>query len=256
MHSTYAWTCREDTDSIFAALAGTGYSRFNAVLNVILRSPIPPSHIPSFPSSSAGVSPPRVLARCLSLLVLATPARTRARHVQHALGQSPPSPKSAPRMAAAVFLHNAIFAVDPPSPPAATAAIIGAGHANRAPNRRGPHAHDRQLSSVSSITLQASTSDHSHPTESLIHPDHLGSSESSVYLDLLARQPTYPSNTTHLHDRASGLSLQGDAVSPRERKERHEKEVRRRLRRLRLVQRVLWIIIGECGSTFVSVVLA
>ena len=147
-------------------------------------------------------------------------------------------------MAAALFLHNAIFAADPPSPPAATAAILGAG-AHRAPNRRGPHAHDRHLSSVSSITLQTSTSDHSHPTESLIHPDHLGSSESSVYLDLLARQPTHPGSTTHLPDRTSGLSLQGDAVSPRERKERHEKEVRRRLRRLRLVQRVLWVIIGE-----------
>ena len=150
-------------------------------------------------------------------------------------------------MAAAVFLHNAIFAADPPSPPAATAAILGAG-AHRAPNRRGPHAHDRHLSSVSSITLQTSTSDHSHPTESLIHPDHLGSSESSVYLDLLARQPTHPGSTTHLPDRTSGLSLQGDAVSPRERKERHEKEVRRRLRRLRLVQRVLWVIIGECSA--------
>ncbi|PIL25862.1 hypothetical protein GSI_11615 [Ganoderma sinense ZZ0214-1] len=145
-------------------------------------------------------------------------------------------------MAAAVFLHNAIFAADPPSPPAATAATLGAG-AHRAPNRRAHHAHDRRLSSVSSITLQTSTSDHSHPTESLIHPDHLGSSESSVYLDLLARQPTHPGSLTHPPDRTSGLTLQGDAVSPRERKERHEKEVRRRLRRLRLVQRVLWVII-------------
>ncbi|KAI1790544.1 hypothetical protein LXA43DRAFT_890718 [Ganoderma leucocontextum] len=146
-------------------------------------------------------------------------------------------------MAAAVFLHNAIFAADPPSPPAATPAIIGAG-AHRAPNRRSAHAHDRHLSSVSSITLQTSTSDHSHPTESLIHPDRLGSSESTVYLDLLARQPTHPSSPTHRRDHPSGLSLQGDVLSPRERKERYEKDVRRRLKRLRLMQRVLWVIIG------------
>ena len=133
-------------------------------------------------------------------------------------------------MAAALYLHNAIFTTEPASPPSVA-------HTHRSPNRRVPH--DRQLSSVSSVTLQTSTSEHSHPTEPLIHP---GSSESTVYLDLLARQPTHPSSPA---GRTQGLSLQGDPVTPRERRIQHERVVRRRLKRLRLVQRVLWVIIGE-----------
>ncbi|KAI0369331.1 hypothetical protein BV20DRAFT_1079338 [Pilatotrama ljubarskyi] len=131
-------------------------------------------------------------------------------------------------MAAAVFLHNAIFTTEPPPP---------ASLAHRAPNRRGPH--DRQLSSVSSVTLQTSTSEHSHPTEPLIHP---GSSESSVYLDLLARQPTHPSSPP---PRGLGLTLQGDPVTPRERRNLWEQSVRKRLKRLRWAGRVLLGII--CG---------
>ncbi|KAI0673148.1 hypothetical protein C8Q78DRAFT_969883 [Trametes maxima] len=133
-------------------------------------------------------------------------------------------------MAAAVFLHNAIFTTDPPPP---------ASLAHRAPNRRVPHG--RQLSSVSSVTLQTSSSEHSHPTEPLIHP---GSSESSVYLDLLARQPTHPSSPP---PRGVGLSLQGDPITLRERRNLWETAVRRRLKRLRWAGRVLLGIICECG---------
>ncbi|EIW56467.1 uncharacterized protein TRAVEDRAFT_65689 [Trametes versicolor FP-101664 SS1] len=126
-------------------------------------------------------------------------------------------------MAAAVFLHNAIFTADPPPP---------ASLAHRAPNRRGPH--DRTLSSVSTVTLTTSTSEHSHPTEPLIHP---GGSESSVYLDLLARQPTHPSSAPE--PRPQGLTLQGDPVTPRERRSLWERSVRKRLQRLRWTGRVL-----------------
>lgn len=140
-------------------------------------------------------------------------------------------------MAAALYLHNAIFTTEPSSPPLSAAHV----HTHRSPgtgSRRNPH--DRQLSSVSSFTLRTSTSEHSHPTEPLIH----GSRESSVYLDLLAQQPTHPSSTL---PRALGLTLDGDPVTPRERRIQYERMVRRRLRRLRWVQRVLWIVIGECG---------
>ncbi|KAH9853003.1 hypothetical protein C2E23DRAFT_824411 [Lenzites betulinus] len=133
-------------------------------------------------------------------------------------------------MAAAVFLHNAIFTADPPPP---------ASLAHRAPNRRGPH--DRQLSSVSTVTLQTSTSEHSHPTEPLIH----GHSESSVYLDLLARQPTHPSSHP---PRGPGLSLQGDPVTLRGRRSIWERSVRKRLKRLRWAGRVLLAVIGECSA--------
>ncbi|TFK92158.1 hypothetical protein K466DRAFT_643503 [Polyporus arcularius HHB13444] len=137
---------------------------------------------------------------------------------------------------AAVFLHNAIFTTEPPS----LAHPQSGPHPHwqhRAPNRRLPH--DRQLSSVSTVTLQTSTSEHSHPTEPLIHP---GSSASSVYLDLLARQPTHPSSPPPA--RGSGLTLRGDPVTARERRTQYEQTVRRRLKRLRWAQRALFVIIG------------
>ncbi|KAI0693091.1 hypothetical protein C8T65DRAFT_668748 [Cerioporus squamosus] len=141
---------------------------------------------------------------------------------------------------AAVFLHNAIIATEPASPPSLAHPHPHFGPhptQHRAPNRRTTH--DRQLSSVSSVTLQTSTSEHSHPTEPLIHP---GSSESSVYLDLLARQPTHPSSPPPA--RGSGLTLQGDPVTARERRTQYERMVRRRLQRLRWAQRALFVIIG------------
>ncbi|KAJ2965894.1 hypothetical protein NUW54_g13963 [Trametes sanguinea] len=146
-------------------------------------------------------------------------------------------------MAAAVFLHNAIFTNEPPAPPASIAPRVSigstsTGHGRSSNHRRGPHM--RQLSSVSSVTLQTSTSEHSHPTEPLIHP---GSSESSVYLDLLARQPTHPSSPPPT--RGTGLTLQGDPVTQRERRNIWERAVRRRLQRLRWAGRALTVII--CG---------
>ncbi|RDX47657.1 hypothetical protein OH76DRAFT_726007 [Lentinus brumalis] len=138
---------------------------------------------------------------------------------------------------AAVFLHNAIFTTEPASPPSLAHPQSGPHPhwQHRAPNRRVPH--DRQ-SSVSTVTLQTSTSEHSHPTEPLIHP---GSSESSVYLDLLARQPTHPSSPPPA--RGSGLTLRGDPVTARERRTQYEQMVRRRLKRLRWAQRALLVII-------------
>ncbi|KAI8990371.1 hypothetical protein BD414DRAFT_483405 [Trametes punicea] len=144
-------------------------------------------------------------------------------------------------MAAALFLHNAIFTTEPPPP-----ASLAHAHAHRSgPTSPGGGSHrrslhTRQLSSVSSVTLQTSASEHSHPTESLIHP---GSSESSVYLDLLARQPTHPSSPPPTS--GVGLTLQGDPVTQRERRSLWERTVRRRLKRLRWAGRVLTAII--CG---------
>ncbi|CDO68745.1 hypothetical protein BN946_scf184989.g11 [Trametes cinnabarina] len=146
-------------------------------------------------------------------------------------------------MAAAVFLHNAIFTNDPSAPPASIGhrVSIGSastGHGRSSNHRRAPHM--RQLSSVSFVTLQTSTSEHSHPTEPLIHA---GSSESSVYLDLLARQPTHPSSPPPA--RGTGLTLQGDPVTQRERRNVWERAVRRRLKILRWVGRGLTVIL--CG---------
>ena len=147
---------------------------------------------------------------------------------------------------AAVFLHNAIFATDPPAPPPSAVAHRGAPHSPpSSPHPHGRsssgarHAHDRTLSSVSLQTLQTLPSDQSHPTESLIHG--ADDSASTVYLDLLARQPKHPSSPATM----GGLTLQGDPLSARERRVQRERTVRRRLRRLRWVQRALWAVIAE-----------
>ncbi|KAI0946294.1 hypothetical protein AcV7_010309 [Taiwanofungus camphoratus] len=130
---------------------------------------------------------------------------------------------------AALYLHQALFASEPSPPPTL---------AHRSPGSRTPH--DRQLSSVSSVTLRTTShSDHSHPTEPLLHPP---SSESSVYLDLLSRQPHHPDGSGSGPN--TGLNLEGDPVTVSERRGHWERVVRKRLRRLRWTRRSLLVIIG------------
>lgn len=135
---------------------------------------------------------------------------------------------------AALYLHQALFASEPSPPPTL---------AHRSPGSRTPH--DRQLSSVSSVTLRTTShSDHSHPTEPLLHPP---SSESSVYLDLLSRQPHHPDGSGSGPN--TGLNLEGDPVTVSERRGHWERVVRKRLRRLRWTRRSLLVIIGKASST-------
>lgn len=130
-------------------------------------------------------------------------------------------------MAAALYLHNALFAREP-SPP-----VI----AYRPSYGRLPH--DRHLSSISSMTLRTSVSEHSHPTEPLLHSPY----SESAYHELLARQPGHPDRPVSAWETA--LSLDSEPVSQREQRRSRELEVRKSLRRLRWLRRALLLLIGS-----------
>lgn len=122
---------------------------------------------------------------------------------------------------AALYLHNAIFI---PEPSDATSP------------------HTRNLSTLSSGTLHTTTSEHSHPTEPLLQST---TSESVAYLDLLSRQPTHPNASQRSPDWDTGLSLDGDAATARERKGYWEQSIRKRLKRLKAMKGTLEAVIGE-----------
>ena len=126
---------------------------------------------------------------------------------------------------AALYLHHALFATDPPSPPSLAHSSSHGSH---------------HYSSPSSVTLRASTSEHSHPTEPLLNGPYL---QAAAYQDILANQPVYSeaSRTSW----TAGLSLSGDPVTARERKRQWERQVRRKLRCLRWAKRVLKGVIGR-----------
>lgn len=96
---------------------------------------------------------------------------------------------------------------------------------------------------ISNATLLTTTSEHSHPTEPLLHSH---TSESVAYLDLLSRQPTHPS-APHLGWTTS-LSLNGDPITSRERKGFREHFVKRRLRRFNVIKGILEFVMGRCLS--------
>ncbi|EMD30901.1 hypothetical protein CERSUDRAFT_120243 [Gelatoporia subvermispora B] len=123
---------------------------------------------------------------------------------------------------AALYLHHALFATEPSLPPSLVL---------RAPNRTG---HDRHLSTITTV---ASVSDNTHPTEPLLH-----GSDSTVYLDLLARQPSHPSE--RLRQASGGLDLHGDPITQREYRTRWEQGIRKRLKTLRWTSRVLRGVAG------------
>jgi len=130
---------------------------------------------------------------------------------------------------AALYLHQALFAPEPSVPP-----ILSPSPHVQLPNR--------QLSSVSTVTLRTTShSDHSHPTEALLSP--VDTESSAAYLDLLSRQPHHPSSPGSRTD--VPLNLEGDPMTPGERRSRWERRVRRRLRRLRWTKRTLLVVIGE-----------
>ncbi|KAF9463498.1 hypothetical protein BDZ94DRAFT_1258957 [Collybia nuda] len=97
---------------------------------------------------------------------------------------------------AALYIHNAVHSAEP---------------STSSRNLTSPH--NRNISTVSSTTLWASTSEHSHPTEPLLHSE---TSESVAYLDLLSRQPVYPHGPQPPHSRS--ISFDGDPLTMRERK--------------------------------------
>ncbi|KAH8077102.1 hypothetical protein BXZ70DRAFT_707715 [Cristinia sonorae] len=126
---------------------------------------------------------------------------------------------------AALYLHNALFGNEPSSPPPI----------HRRPlSGRDPHS--RQLSSRSSVTIHASTSEHSHPTEPLLQ------GESSAYRDMLSRQPRYPSGVSSEWDTA--LSLDVEPASRRELQRLSEISLRKRIRRLRWASRSVLYLMG------------
>ena len=129
---------------------------------------------------------------------------------------------------AALYLHNALFTTEPPSPPPPS--ISRRQHAGRVP-------HDRHISSQSSVTLHTSTSEHSHPTEPLLQ------GESSAYRDLLSRQPPHPSGPRTGWETA--LSLEAEPVSNSERRKLSDLSLRKRIRRLRWASKGVLYLMGE-----------
>ncbi|KAJ7038875.1 hypothetical protein C8F04DRAFT_950626 [Mycena alexandri] len=119
---------------------------------------------------------------------------------------------------AALYLHNSIWVPD----------------AAETPHGLSPH--NRTTSSTTLQTLPIS--EHSHPTQPLLHSS---TSESVAYLDLLSRQPTHPNAP---RGSAMGLSFDGDPTTVRERKGYVEKVVRRRLRRLKIMMAVLEVVMA------------
>lgn len=138
---------------------------------------------------------------------------------------------------AALYLHNAIFT------PEASESSIPAS-----PDPYTPH-HGRHRSSHSSFTVapsfRTSTSEFSHPTEPLLHPEISGS---HAYSDLLSRQPAHPSGPQPGWD--MGLSLVGDQPTMRERKDFWERTVKKRLRRLRFTKLAMEMLLGAYSNIF------
>ncbi|PSR73040.1 hypothetical protein PHLCEN_2v11144 [Hermanssonia centrifuga] len=122
---------------------------------------------------------------------------------------------------AALYLHQALFASDIPPQPS----IV---HRIGSP-------HEQQLSSISTGTLRTTTTDHSHPSEPLLHTPY---TESSVYLDLLSRQPLHPDEAART-SWVPTLSLESDPMTPRERRRLREEVKRKRIRRLKWVKNIL-----------------
>ena len=129
---------------------------------------------------------------------------------------------------AALYLHQALFANDSLPTPV---------QAHR--SSRGPH----DYPTLSAVTLRTSTSEHSHPTEPLLHGPY---PQDSAFQDILSSQPVYSESSRTSWN--TGLSLSGDPLTPLERKSHRERLVRRKLRRLRWARRVLRGIIGEMSA--------
>ncbi|KAI0791036.1 hypothetical protein C8Q75DRAFT_86218 [Abortiporus biennis] len=127
---------------------------------------------------------------------------------------------------AALYLHNALFTNEPQTPPVV---------ARRTPSIGRNH--DRQLSSVSSVTLRTSTSEHSHPTEPLLHSPY----NESAFHELIPRQPVHLDRGVNFD---TSLSLETASVGHRERRRAWELARRKRLKRLRHVKRALLLLIG------------
>jgi hypothetical protein len=132
-------------------------------------------------------------------------------------------------MAAAVYLHNAIFSPESSRPPS--------------PNSNNvPAHHGRNISSQSSVTVtpsyRTSHSEFSHPTEPLLHPDTSGF---LPYADMLSRQPTHPKQSGW----NLGLSLDGDPPTLKEREDNWQQAVKRRLKWLSLIKGTLEVLMGE-----------
>ena len=100
-------------------------------------------------------------------------------------------------------------------------------------SRIKPLPHYRNPSTVSTTTIYTRTSEHSHPTEPLLHG---GTSEARAYRDMLSQQPTF------VHLPVDG----GPAMFPlTEKTNLWDRHVRRRYNRLKLIKGSLVILLGE-----------
>ncbi|TFK36062.1 hypothetical protein BDQ12DRAFT_687244 [Crucibulum laeve] len=132
---------------------------------------------------------------------------------------------------AALYLHNALHSTE------------------SSETARGPsYHHSRNLSTVSSTTLHASTSGHSQPTEPLLYTQ---APISSVYYDFPDQIPREEEQPPIL-EWAQTLTLEGDPVSPREKRSLWELSTRRRLKRMRRWRWILVLVKG-CWAIYNTV---
>lgn len=124
---------------------------------------------------------------------------------------------------AALYLHNAVFTPEPSES-----------------SRSSPFPHSRNFSTISGTTLHASGSEHSHPTEPLLHST---TPDSLAYIDLFSGQPTLVDEPGPL-EWGTHPTLLGDPPTLREKKNIWEKMIRKRLKRLRFLMRSLELIFG------------
>ena len=131
-----------------------------------------------------------------------------------------------PQCMAALYLHQALFANETPSLPPSLAHRVSQS--------------SQDYSTLSTVTLRGSSSEHSHPTQPLLHGPY---PQVSAYQDILASQPIFSeaSRTSW----STALSLAGDPLTPQERRSRSERLLRRRVCRLRWARRVFRCILGK-----------
>ncbi|KAF8999878.1 hypothetical protein BDQ17DRAFT_1427609 [Cyathus striatus] len=124
---------------------------------------------------------------------------------------------------AAVYIHDSMIATEQHNP--------------------RPLSHTRNLSTVSSTTLHPSTSDHSQPTEPLLHQP-ITESSSTTFHDIPERPPVIPDRSLSGPAWERSIVLDGEPVSQREKKGLWELAVRRRLKRLRILKGAFECFIG------------
>lgn len=127
---------------------------------------------------------------------------------------------------AALYLHNAIFANESPTPSTSHSPIASAHY--RPPPPRAIH--DRHLSSLSLVTLRTATTEHSHPHEPLLDDTISREVGRSTNLDFSPLEIDANSNN--------------DIWIQQERRRRQGIELQKKLLRIRWAKRGVMILIG------------